>query len=97
MKLRSAIQSFAEAMERELRKNDHKTDDFEGPEEIVARTVEELGELLYVIATPGTRSPIDQSKLIVSEAADVANFLCMLVLYFHPIWSGINDMGDNDE
>ncbi len=93
MKLRPAVQKFAEAMEQKLRINDHKTADFEGGEaEVMMRIVEELGEFY--------RACIEYKSgdWLLSEAADVANFLCMMVAYWNSeAIPGINEKEEENE
>ena len=89
MKLRPAVQLFAEQMELQLRNNDHKTNDFEEECDIVARVVEELAEFL--------RACVGCDKSIKGEAADVANFLCMLVKWHYPGYPSINEKAKENE
>ncbi len=72
MKLRPEVLRFAEAMERKLRKNDYKSgwkdcDLFY----LEDRLKKELSEFMKTLA--------NQSNRMEGEAADVANFLMMLV------------------
>ena len=74
MKLRKEVRLFAEAMELRLQANDHKPgwkDDT--AEALLDRVDDELLELhMAVAANPGKTA-------ILLEAADVANFLMMVV------------------
>lgn len=72
MKLRKEVRLFAEAMERRLQANDHKPgwkDDT--PDALLDRVDDELLELHMAVATG--------KGAILLEAADVANFLMMVV------------------
>jgi NTP pyrophosphatase (non-canonical NTP hydrolase) len=72
--LRSEVRRFARAMEMRLRANDHKPGwKADSPEALLDRVDEELLELhMAVAANPGKTA-------ILLEAADVANFLMMVV------------------
>lgn len=72
MELRPFVKRFAEEMERKLRENDYKEDKFEHRGEILARIIEETGELFRSCYIKGAS---------LSEAADVANMCGMLVFW----------------
>jgi len=84
VEIRPAIMRFAQLMERELRENDYKGgwEDM-SDEELVFRTKEELMELERAMHTScpycGDKMKHLDNDDVRSEAADVANFLMMIV------------------
>ena len=82
--LRPCVRRFAEAMERELRANDHKDGwDFEPPLVLLVRLREETRELARELRKRDVMYSWDarvdaMSARIAAEAADVANFAMMI-------------------
>jgi NTP pyrophosphatase (non-canonical NTP hydrolase) len=74
MELRPEVQKFAEAMEEQLRANDHKPGwKKDHPRMLGPRLEEEMRELQAEVER-AARNP----KQILKEAADVANFAMMV-------------------
>jgi hypothetical protein len=71
------VVKFADAMERKLRANDHKShwtnEGFDGLDHLLGRIREELEELSSVAGVQHRGEPI-----VLDEAADVANFAMMI-------------------
>lgn len=82
------ITAFAEIMERKLRANDWKTG-FSSADAfcLMSRLLEEAAELLTAVARSASKQEIAE------EAADVANFACMVAF----VCQGLPDMDDADE
>lgn len=71
MKRRKEVELFADAMERKLRKNDHKGGwEDDGSYDLYDRLLEELKEF-------ETAHRNDSNRLL-NEGADVANFIMMI-------------------
>ncbi len=79
LELRPEVAAFAQAMEAQLRANDHKPgwiDDH--PRELLTRMDDEAVELRQVVRCLLGRSPLTSPSTVLSEAADVANFAMMV-------------------
>ena len=75
LELRPEVAAFAQAMEAQLRANDHKPgwkDEDRG--DLMERLHDEVGELEVELVYRGSRRP----GLVLKEAADVANFAMMV-------------------
>jgi NTP pyrophosphatase (non-canonical NTP hydrolase) len=86
MRLRPEVEKFAQWMEAQLRKNDHKPGwKHELAADLFPRIREETDELAAALARgPGSGNPFgpydeDARRRIAEEAADIANFCMMIV------------------
>jgi len=76
MKIRTEVLIFAEAMEKKLRKNDHKGGwDSESYDYLIARLFEEARELQRTTCRANIRGSY---RAVLGEALDVANFAMMI-------------------
>jgi hypothetical protein len=77
--LRPEVLKFAQAMERQLRANDHKgTWKYDAPDRLCDRIKDELDELEHVLPGLPFYSTTGTPDEILKEAADVANFAMMV-------------------
>lgn len=95
LELRPEVRRFAEAMEQQLRENEHKG----GWEHInmltlVGRAFEELGE--FVALMNGTYENGIDEQAFWDEAADTANFLMMICTQIQPLVEYIGESKDAD-
>lgn len=78
MELRPEVRAFAEAMEAQLRANDHKPGwKNDSAFSLLVRLQEEKDELLEAVSCGRIGSP-EWAKRVVKETADVANFAMMI-------------------
>lgn len=76
---RREVEAFADAMEAQLRANDHKGGwKMDKPEDLFVRLTEEASELDHEIAQKYIRETLFDPSEVVKEAADVANFAMMI-------------------
>ncbi len=79
LELRPEVAAFAQAMEAQLRANDHKPgwkDDHS--RDLIGRMDDEYTELAQAVRFRLGRSPLTSPATILNEAADVANFAMMV-------------------
>lgn len=77
--LRPEVLAFAQAMEAQLRANDHKPGwRNDKPENLFVRLTEEASELDHEIAQKYVRETLFDPAEVLKEAADVANFAMMI-------------------
>lgn len=88
MQLRPEVQRFAEAMETQLRANDHKPGwQQDDPLDLCDRIQQELDELIQAIEGNKDGAPPDSE--VMREAADVGNFALMVwdIVWRHSLLS----------